>query len=135
MSTASFFIIEGYPQPQSYLRAGMIVEMQSGSLKCHMSQQQFLTHFHEKVSVSDHKFSDHPTMLNDVTGKTSDILLCNLQIILNKLRLFYFLNFKNLSYITFHSFCTINYHINNQIILKLKYQEKLLGIKKFYHNE
>ena len=44
----------------------------------------FLTHFHEKVSVHDHKFSDHPTVLNDVAGKTSNILLCNLQKILNK---------------------------------------------------
>jgi hypothetical protein len=51
----------------------------------------FLTHFHEKVSVSDHKFSDRPTALNDVTGKTSDILLCNLQKILNKSRLFFFI--------------------------------------------
>jgi hypothetical protein len=50
----------------------------------HKSTVHFLTHFHEKVNVGDHKFSARPAVLNDMTGKTSDILLCNLQKILNK---------------------------------------------------
>ena len=50
----------------------------------------FLTHFHKKVSMCDRKFSDCPTVLNDVTGKTFDILLCNLKKILNKSRLFFY---------------------------------------------